>query len=301
MKRIFNLFLVLALIIGICSPLKAETKLLIRCDDMGMCHSVNMATKKLIEKGMVFSTSVMFACPWYREAVEILKAHPEVGVGIHLTLNSEWRDYKWGPVSGKEAVPTLVNKSGYFWESEEDFAKANVKLEEVEKELRAQIERAKATGLRIDYIDYHMGTAVSTPQLRNLVERLARENNLGISGYFEEYYKTIWPIPPSQKLSSLLNILSNMEKGSLNLIVIHLGLENPEMRALIDMNNPDDPYRVSQHRQAELKALLSRSFRKKIKKNKIKLITYRDVVTEQGIKNMKKPEEGIYNMNPSSF
>ena len=135
MKRLANLLLILLLIVGILSPLRAETKLLIRCDDMGMCHSVNMAVKKLIEKGVVFSTSVMFACPWYREAAAILKAHPEVGVGIHLTLNSEWRDYKWGPVLGKEAVPTLVDRNGYFWESEEDFAKANVKLEEVEKEV----------------------------------------------------------------------------------------------------------------------------------------------------------------------
>ncbi len=280
MKRVANLLLVLVLIVGILSPLRAETKLLIRCDDMGMCHSVNMAAKKLIEKGVVFSASVMFTCPWYLEAAAILKAHPEVGVGIHLTLNSEWRDYKWGPVSGKEAVPTLVDRNGYFWESEEDFAKANVKLEEVEKELRAQIERAKATGLRIDYIDYHMRTAVSTPQLRHLVERLAQEYNLGLSGYFEENDNTIWAVPPHQKQSTLLNMLDNLEKGKLNLIVIHLGLENPEMNALIDMNNPDDPYRVSQHRNAELKALLSKAFRKKIKKNKIKLVTYRDVVAE---------------------
>lgn len=295
MKRFANILLVFALIVGIFSPLRGETKLLIRCDDMGMCHSVNMAVKKLIEKGMVFSTSVMFACPWYKEAAAILKAHPEVGVGIHLTLNSEWRDYKWGPILGKEAVPTLVDRNGYFWESEKDFAKANVKLKEVEKELRAQIERAKATGLRIDYIDYHMGTAVSTPPLRNLVERLAQEYNLGISGYFEEYYNTIWAVPPDRKLSTLLNMLDNPEKGKLNLIVIHLGLENPEMNALIDMNNPDDPYRVSRHRQAELKALLSKRFRKKIKKNKIKLVTYRDVVAEKGLKEMKKSEEGTYN------
>lgn len=282
MKRTAFRVLVLVLFFGISPLLRAETKLLIRCDDMGMCHSVNMAVERLIKKGVVFSVSVMFACPWYKEAVNILKAHPEVGVGIHLTLNSEWRDYKWGPVSGKETVPTLVDQNGHFWESEEDFKKANVKLEEVEKELRAQIKRAKATALRIDYIDYHMGTAVSTPELRKLVESLAQEYNLGISGYFEEYYKTIWGVSPDQKLHTLLDMLDNLETGKLNLIVIHLGLENPEMKALIDMNNPDDPDRVSQHRQAELMALLSKKFRKKIKKNRIKLVTYRDVAANQG-------------------
>lgn len=289
MKRFVFILSVFVLVLYISSPLLAETRLLLRCDDIGMCHTVNMAAKKLIEKGVVFSASVMFACPWYREAVDILKAHPEVGVGIHLTLNSEWKHYKWGPVLGKEAVPSLVDKDGYFWESEAAFAAANVKLEEVEKELRAQIDRAKATGLRIDYIDYHMGTAVSTTVLRALVEKLAKEYGLGISLYFGEHYLSLWDVSPDKKLSTLLKMLDQLEPDKLNLIVIHLGMENPEMQALIDMNNPDDPDRVSQHRQAELKALLSKAFRKVIKKRKIKLITYRDVASEIGLEAMKKP------------
>lgn len=288
MKRFVFILSIFVVVLYISSPMFAETKLLLRCDDIGMCHTVNMAAKKLIEKGVVFSASVMFACPWYREAVEILKAHPEIGVGIHLTLNSEWKHYKWGPVLGKEAVPGLVDKDGYFWESEAAFAAANVKLEEVEKELRAQIDRAKATGLRIDYIDYHMGTAVSTPGLRALVEKLAKEYGLGISLYFGEFYLSLWDVSPDKKLSTLLKMLDQLEPDKLNLIVIHLGMENPEMQALIDMNNPDDPDRVSQHRQAELKALLSKAFRKAIKKGKIKMITYRDAAFEMGLEAMKK-------------
>jgi predicted glycoside hydrolase/deacetylase ChbG (UPF0249 family) len=289
MKRFVFILLVFVVVFYASSSLFAETKLLLRCDDIGMCHTVNMAAKKLIEKGVVFSASVMFACPWYQEAVEILKAHPEVGVGIHLTLNSEWKHYRWGPVLGKEAVPSLVDKDGYFWESEAAFAAANVKLEEVDKELRAQIERAKATGLRIDYIDYHMGTAVSTPGLRALVEKLAKEYGLGISLYFGEFYLSLWDVSPDKKLSTLLKMLAQLEPDKLNLIVIHLGLENPEMQALIDMNNLDDPDRVSQHRQAELKALLSRNFKKAIKKKKIKMITYRNVASEMGLEAMKTP------------
>jgi predicted glycoside hydrolase/deacetylase ChbG (UPF0249 family) len=281
MKRFVFILSIVVVVLYISSPMLAETRLLLRCDDIGMCHTVNMAAKELIEKGVVFSASVMFACPWYREAVDILKAHPEIGVGIHLTLNSEWRHYKWGPVLGKEAVPSLVDKDGYFWESEAAFAAANVKLEEVEKELRAQIERAKATGLRIDYIDYHMGTAVSTPVLRSLVEKLAKEYRFGISLYFGEHYLSLWDVSPDKKLSTLLKMLGELEPEKMNLIVIHLGMENPEMQALIDMNNPDDPDRVSQHRQAELKALLSKAFRKAIKKRKIKLTTYRDVDSEK--------------------
>src|SRR5437016_7148531 len=91
--------------------------LIIRTDDAGMSHSVNMGLQRLIDARLPISVSVMFPCPWYQETVEILKRHPEVAVGIHLTLNSEWRNYRWGPVTGREAVPTLVDSNGYFFQS----------------------------------------------------------------------------------------------------------------------------------------------------------------------------------------
>jgi predicted glycoside hydrolase/deacetylase ChbG (UPF0249 family) len=117
-------------------------ELVIRCDDVGMCHAGNMAVEKLIASGIPFSTSVMIACPWYLEAVEMLKDQEQVSVGIHLTLNSEWQHYKWGPVLGASAVPTLVDENGHFHTTSADFAAADVDLEEVELELRAQIQRA---------------------------------------------------------------------------------------------------------------------------------------------------------------
>ena len=259
----------------------AQPKLLIRCDDIGMCHSVNVAMEKLIETGIPFSASAMFCCPWIEEAVEILKAHPEVGVGVHLTLNSEWKHYKWSPLSGSTVVPTLVDGQGYFWTSEILFHAQEINLKEVETELRAQIDRAFGTGLRIDYLDYHMGTAISTPELRAIVERLAREYGLGISGYFGEVYQTVWGIPPDQKLSQLLALIDELQNDRIHLIVIHLGMENPEMNALIDMNNPNDPYPVSRHRQAELDALLSKPFRTALEKNRIRVMTYHNVVKKK--------------------
>jgi len=273
------------------SQLDAQTRLLIRCDDIGMCHAVNMAAKKLIEAGIPFSASVMFACPWYQEAVDILKAHPEVSVGVHLTLNSEWKYYKWGPISGKAEVPSLVDSNGYFFPSEELFHQSSFNIDEVEKELRAQIERAIQSGLQIDYLDHHMGTAVSTPELRLLVEKLANEYHLGIPRYFNEAYETLWADPPGKKLSKLLEVVKGLQSDKINLIVIHIGLENPEMNALVDMNNPDDPFRVSIHRQAELDALCSKVFDNAIRTNKVKLLTYRDLISQVGLKAMKRPAD----------
>ena len=273
------------------SESNAQTRLLIRCDDTGMCHSVNLAVKQLIDADILFSTSVRFVCPWYKEAVDILKDHPEVAVGVHLTLNSEWKYYKWGPVLGREAVPSLVDSDGYFFYSEEAFRNAKINMDEVDKELRAQIDRAFKSGLRIDYLDAHMHMAFSTPELRTLVEKLARDYNLGISTYFGEFPETLWADPPESKYSVLLKYINSLQRDKLHLNVIHLGLENPEMDALVDMNNPVDPFRVSQHRQAELNALCSEGFKDAVQKKNIKLVTYRDVISELGLKAMERPSD----------
>src|SRR3954469_14096512 len=138
-------------------------EVLLRLDDIGMNHSVNLAMEKVAATKMPFSVSVLFACPWYQEAVEILRKNPQITVGVHLALNSEWRGYRWGPVLGKGGVPSLVDSVGYLRPSVEDFLKSKYDLAEVERELNAQMDRAMATGLKIAYVDTHMGTARSTP------------------------------------------------------------------------------------------------------------------------------------------
>ena len=265
-------------------------QLLIRCDDVGMSHTVNMAVRELIETGVPFSTSVMVPCPWFLEAAAILRANPQIGVGIHLTLNSEWEHYKWGPVVGAATVPSLVDENGNFYASEAEFVTADADLGEVEMELRAQIERALAAGLRVDYLDYHMLTAVSTPDLRAIVEGLAEEYGLGLSRYFGEASVSIWDADPEKKLSDLLDHVRNAQPG-LNLLVIHLGMDTPEMSAMVDMNNESDPYRVAVHRQAELDAITSPAFRAEIEETGIELLTYKNIVSEIGLESMSPPDD----------
>jgi len=281
----------LSVVIGTLNAGDAEEKrqLAIRCDDVGMSHTVNMAVRELIASGVPFSTSVMIACPWYLEAVEILKANPEVGVGIHLTLNSEWEHYKWGPVLGAAKVPSLVDENGHFFASETEFAANEVDLGEVRMELEAQIKRALASGLRVDYLDYHMLTAVSTPELRAIVEELAAEYGLGLSRYFGESSVSIWADAPQKKLTSLLDHIRSIRPG-LSLLVIHLGMETPEMTAMVDMNNESDPFRVAVHRQAELDAITSSAFRRAIEDAGIELITYKDIIEQHGLDAMTAPE-----------
>lgn len=265
--------------------------LIIRTDDAGMSHSVNMALERLIATGMPVSVSVMFPTPWYQETVDILKRNPQVSVGIHLTLNSEWKNYRWGPVLGRTAVPSLVDADGYFFPSSEALHQNHPSLQEVEKELRAQIDRAMHSGLKIDYVDYHMGTAVRYPEFREIAERLAKEYGLGMSQYFGETRNDPqYSAAPPAKTDSLLAMVNRL-RPPLNLVVTHVGIDNAELGALLDMNTDGALPEMSKNRQGELDAITSPRFREAVKARDIRLITYRQLIAMQGLRSMKRPEE----------
>jgi len=270
----------------------AAPEVLFRLDDIGMNHSVNLALEQVAKTGMPFSATVLFVCPWYQEAVEILKKYPQVTVGVHLALNSEWRNYRWGPVLGKGGVPSLVDSVGYFLPSTRAFLDSKYDLAEVERELSAQIERALHSGLKITFIDAHMGMAWATPQLREVMERVAKKYGLGISTYFGESYFTIWGVAPNAKKSTLLEHLAKAPRDSVNLIEVHVAERTPEMEAIFDMNAPAQnapDAGVVAHRNAELQTLLSPELANLIRSGGIRLVTYQQLVARTGLAGMKRP------------
>ncbi len=269
----------------------APAALIIRTDDVGMSHSVNMAMQRLVETGLPMSVTVMFACPWYQEAVEILKRHPEVSVGVHLTLNSEWKNYRWGPVAGSEAVRSLVDSNGYFFSSAEALHQNHPVLAEVEKELRAQIDRALRSGLKIDFVDPHMGTATAYPEFREITERVARDYSLGIMGYFGEIMDSpqYWAAP-KKKADSLVAMIDRLPSG-VTVVVTHVGLDDAELGSLLDMNTSQPLPDMSKNRQGELDALTSRRFTRALKARNVQLITFRDLISRQGLQAMRRPAE----------
>ncbi len=276
------------------APPPLRTELLVRIDDIGMSHAVNQALQQLADTHMPLSASVLFVCPWYQEAVEILRKNPQIAVGVHLALNSEWKGYRWGPVLGREAVPSLVDTVGYFRPSTEQFLASHYDLGEVERELSAQVERAQRSGLRIDYVDYHMGTAVATPALRAIVERIAGKYGLGISRYFGETDHTMFDTPIAEKQAAFATYLNGLAPGRLNLVVVHVGRATPELAALVDMNDSTqnttagEPL-MAKHRQAELDMLLSPEFARLRTARTITLLTYADLMQRVGRAGMRRP------------
>lgn len=250
---------------------------LIRCDDIGMSHSVNMAAKKVLESGIPVSMSVMVPCSWFTEAVELLKQYPQVSVGIHLTLNAEWKQYRWGPVAGVKQVPSLVDSLGHFFPSRAKLFANNPQLSEIELELRAQIEKALKAGLRIDYLDYHMGAAMQTPETRKIVEKLAAEFKVGISRYYDEVdVEGGYAAPVASKLDTLVAKLGALQPGGTKLFVFHVGIDDAELSAMEDLN-PFGPKEMSKHRQAELNALISPVFQAMLKADRFRLVNYRNL------------------------
>jgi chitin disaccharide deacetylase len=148
--------------------------LVIHADDLGMAHSVNRASFEALERGWVTSASILVPCPWFPEVARFARAHPEADLGVHLALNSEWTTLRWGPVSARDQVPSLLDPDGYFPLLETAVAE-RARPAEAERELRAQIERARAAGIRFTHFDSHMGALYGTAGLLDVYRRLAEE------------------------------------------------------------------------------------------------------------------------------
>lgn len=136
---------------------------ILHVDDAGMHHAANRGVEETLERGVATSFAIMMPCPWVPEIVRYVREHPGVDAGLHLTLTSEWEFYRWGPVAGRTVVPGLVDGDGYLWRSVAQVVpRANA--DEVEREIRAQVDKAVAMGLKPTHIDSHMGTLFARPE-----------------------------------------------------------------------------------------------------------------------------------------
>src|SRR5262245_47627457 len=157
---------------------KSTDKLLIvNGDDVGMCHSANLATIEALEKGLMRSATIMVPCPWFPEIAAYAKKNPEKDFGIHLCHTSEWIRYRWGPVAERSQVPGLLDPDGYLWRDGPEVYQHS-KPEEALIEGRAQIKRALTAGVDVTHLDSHMGTLQFDPRYVAIYLQLAVEFDL---------------------------------------------------------------------------------------------------------------------------
>jgi predicted glycoside hydrolase/deacetylase ChbG (UPF0249 family) len=158
---------------------KGARVLILHVDDAGMSHESDEGVETAIIQGVSTSTSVMMPCPWVPEIVKFIKEHPGFDAGLHLTLTSEWPNYRWGPLAGKATVPGLVDKQGDLYPSVEAVY-YYAKPEEIDKEIRAQLDRALSMGFKPTHLDSHMGTLFAKPEFLDKYLKLGIEKQIPV-------------------------------------------------------------------------------------------------------------------------
>jgi len=271
----------------------AKTKLLIvHADDIGLAQSVNEATLTAFEKGGITSGSIMVPCPWFADFAEHYKDHPGLDVGIHLTLTAEWDVYKWGGVLPATEISSLLDENGNFYATVEEVGQHADPLE-VEKEVRAQIDKAIAYGIIPTHIDTHMGSVMATPELIEIYLRLGQEYKIPVFvprmillGMSEEarqqmirdyvlvdnFFMMNADDPGLSWAEAYGQMIEKMKPG-LNVMIVHVAHDNAEMQA-ISVNHPAFG---SAWRARDLAYLLSQEFRDILKEQNIQLVTWKEI------------------------
>ena len=265
--------------------------LIVHADDLGMAHSVNAATIKAFETGLVNSGSIMVPCPWLSEIATFARSNPNADLGLHLTLTSEWTHFRWGPVMPTDRVKSLLDKDGYLRLTETEAA-SNADPKEVELEISAQIEKARALGIQPTHLDSHMGTLYQNKELFEVFLRVARKHKLPVRIAKTWFTRTDF-LPATLKpddvyIDRILDInqsvaandwakfysdaIKNLQPGVTE-IVIHLAYDDAEMRGAT-FNHPDWG---AAWRQRDFDFFTSDAFRKLLQENQIKLITWREL------------------------
>jgi predicted glycoside hydrolase/deacetylase ChbG (UPF0249 family) len=269
----------------------ADSKLLIiNADDLAMSHSENDASFTALDQKLVTSATVMVPAPWFGEVAAYARTHPDADLGLHLTLTAEWQTFRWGPVTPRNLVPSLVGPDGFFYSTTEDFA-WHAKVEEVETEVRAQIERAKSMGLDPTHLDAHMHSLYATPQLFAVLRKVAREYKLPIRmARNEQVFRDLLPyvdaadpfpdaifsplgdVQPAVWKDYYLNVVKNLEPGVTELFV-HLAHDDAEMRAV----TVNFPVWDAAWRQRDVDVISSPEFKKALADNHVILIGWRQI------------------------
>ena len=265
---------------------------IIHADDLGVSHSENAASIAAMERGSVSSASIMVPCPWFPEIAAYAQANPTADLGLHITLTSEWKYYKWGPVTAKEKVSGLVNKNGFLYSSV-DSVYSNASAAEVETEIRNQVLRAKQFGVDPTHLDAHMGTAlqrldyfkaylkighefkipVFIPRILEAPLKVKFDTIISDKDVLVDYILSASPPDFKNGFANFYaNGLKNLKPG-LTYLIIHTAYDDAEMRA-VTIDHPDWG---AAWRQEDFNFFSSAECKKILKDNNIYVITWKEI------------------------
>jgi predicted glycoside hydrolase/deacetylase ChbG (UPF0249 family) len=275
-----NLLIVLLGVIAM-QPASGEIRLIVKGDDMAAGHGINVATIDAYTRGVLTTTNVIVPGPWFPEAVRLLKENPGLDVGVHLAITSEWENVKWRPLT---SAPSIVDADGYFFPAVQprpgfppnrSIKESAWKIDEVERELRAQLTMAKKHLPQATYTWNHMGFTSLSPELAALVARLSKEfglvvpTDLGIQWIRNVYESKDTGAVKADKLAAKLETLG----PGLWEHIDHAATDDPEIRAFGHTGYEW----VAADRSANLEAWTSPKVREVIKRRGIKLTSYREL------------------------
>jgi chitin disaccharide deacetylase len=260
----------------------ADARLLIvNADDFGVSHAVNAAVLRTLTEGVVRSTTLMAPCPWALHAMRLVRDHPDIACGVHLTVISEFADYRWGPLAPRDRVPSLLDETGYFYSNDRqpEFL-ARARLEELEIEFRAQIEALLSAGLRPTHLDWHCLYDGGRDDIFDLTVGLAWEYGLALRVFDVTRSKRLQQrglpaadhgvvdstrLATANKTARFVRMLRELPAG-LSEWAVHPGLGTAEARAI-------DGWWAK--RAADLRFLVSREARETVAAEGIVLLDYR--------------------------
>jgi hypothetical protein len=258
--------------------------LLVRADDIGSSHAANMACIDVFNQGICRSVELMAPCPWFPEAVTLLQANPNYDVGVHLTMTSEWDNFKWRPISGAKSI---VAEDGYFhtrYRKRDDYPDEIVlegsdwTPEDVEKEFRAQIELIRKHIPWVSHLTTHMGMLRDDPKFKGVVDNLTTEYDLAVDlsahGFerFRGFGENSQARLAAEKVQTLRQNLETLPSGRW-IFVDHPAYDQPETRAIHHQGYEN----VATDRQGVVDAWTDSQVLEIIATRGIQLVSYADV------------------------
>jgi predicted glycoside hydrolase/deacetylase ChbG (UPF0249 family) len=266
--------------------------LIVNADDFGMCHGQNLGAIRSITEGIVSSCSLMASTPWCLHAAEFLRTHPEVPCAVHLTVVSEYRHYRWGPLAAPGDVPSLLDESGYFFGDDRfDHILETADIGELETEFRAQIQAVLGLGLKPTHLDSHYGPHEQRQDIFDLVVSLALEFGLAVRAGSPDLVRSLLEqglpaaehgvldsgrIPPAAKARVLADKLRALPVG-LSEWALHPGIATEELRAVMADPRVPGVTGTPEGRQSDFDAAVSEKIARIVDEEGIQIIGYREL------------------------